>query len=37
MPGIPAVKIFAHNLADSLVDAIAQRIADIEIFPRYAK
>jgi hypothetical protein len=37
MAGISAVKIFAHDLANSLVDALAQRITDIEIFPRDAK
>src|SRR5271169_5595412 len=37
MPGISAVEIFAHGLADSRDNALAQRFADIQILARNAK
>ncbi len=33
MPGIASVKIFAHGFGDPVADALAQSIADVEIFP----
>ena len=33
MPGISAIEIFAQNFADPRLDALAQRLTDIEILP----
>src|SRR5579863_847802 len=37
VPGITAVKIFAHRLADAPADPLAQRLAEVQVFSRDAK
>ena len=37
VPGKPAVEVFGHRFRETRIDALAQRLADADVFARHAK